>query len=1223
MPVRDMNLRNPLVRRIIYGLVIGLVCFAIVGFFILPPVLKSILVKNLSGKLHRTVTIGKISVNPFVLSVDLEGIRISERGSQIGNTGDFVSCDRLHLNLEAVSVVKRGLIMREIRIVNPSVRISRDKETHYNFSDLIEGEKTQEPPVPGSGSGGFRFSLNNIEIQNGSIDFKDGPKHTDHKVRELNVRIPFLSNLPYYLDAYVKPSFESKVNDRRVALAGVTKPFKDSLETSINIDIRELDIPYYLAYLPVDLDFKIASALLNTKVVFAFVQNGSTRPTMTLSGDIDLTKVRITDRAGELLTDLPAIRLSVKSADLASREVQLTRLGIESPEINLIRKKDGTMNIDALKPKEAPEASKAKPAEGPAFTLDIDEIRLAGGKVSFADLSTQVAFKTSISPIEISLDHFSTKKDKKTNVIFAAKTESGEEVKVTGEMSLEPLTADGRAEAVHIPLKKYAPYYAERLLFSIEDAVLDLSGQYSFAKKESAVDPVIRFAEINATLKNMKLRKRDEKEDFLKLPEFSVSGGSVDIGQREIMLDKIASRSGVIVAKRSADGTMSLQNLLAPEPVASSPKAVGMKSSPRSLPEKEWQYTVKSLKFDNFAVNYFDHVPADPVVLNAERIMITAGRLSNRKGSIGNASLSLLMGKKGSLSASGSLGINPLSSKMQVSIRNIELFPVQSYVTDRTNVIITDGAISATGTASVLRTGDGIMKAGYLGEVSVSSFRTVDSINTDELISWNNLNISGIDAGYNPTQWHIRDIALTDFYTRLIINPNGSLNLQEVMKQQPAAAETSTGLPVSAATAVPAPASASPAANPGINPGINNEKGIKSARIDTITLQGGTVQFSDFYIKPNYSARLVELGGRISGLSSAENVMGDLDLRGKLDNYAPLEITGKINPLRDDLFVDLKAVVKDVDLSPVTPYSGRYAGYTIQKGKLSLDLHYHIENKKLDADNRIFLDQFTFGDQVESPDATKLPVKLAIALLKNRKGEIKLDIPVSGYINDPKFSIGRIVLKIILNLLVKAATSPFALLGAVFGGGEELSFIDFDAGSYAVSEPAARKLDTLIKALQDRPALKLEIEGHVDLEKDREGLIRTTFMRKLKAQKLKDMVKKGQAVPPVDTLTIDPAEYPVYLKAAYKEEKFPKPRNIIGMAKDLPGLEMEKLMLAHVGITENELRQLARERALKVEEYLMKSKLIERERIFLVEPKTLQPENKEKMKESRVDFRLK
>ena len=146
-----------------------------------------------------------------------------------------------------------------------------------------------------------------------------------------------------------------------------------------------------------------------------------------------------------------------------------------------------------------------------------------------------------------------------------------------------------------------------------------------------------------------------------------------------------------------------------------------------------------------------------------------------------------------------------------------------------------------------------------------------------------------------------------------------------------------------------------------------------------------------------------------------------------------------------------------MDLSPVTPYSGRYAGYTIEKGKLSLSLQYLIVKKKLDAQNRVFLDQLTLGDKVDSPDATKLPVKLAIALLKNRKGEIDLNLPLSGQIDDPKFSLGRIIIKILVNILVKAATSPFALLGALFGGGEELSYVDFDYGSFDINEPADEK----------------------------------------------------------------------------------------------------------------------------------------------------------------------
>jgi len=260
---------------------------------------------------------------------------------------------------------------------------------------------------------------------------------------------------------------------------------------------------------------------------------------------------------------------------------------------------------------------------------------------------------------------------------------------------------------------------------------------------------------------------------------------------------------------------------------------------------------------------------------------------------------------------------------------------------------------------------------------------------------------------------------------------------------------------------------------------------------------------------------------------------------------------------------------------------------------------------------------------VESPNATKLPVSLAIALLKDRKGEINLDIPVSGNIDDPKFRIGRIIIQILVNLISKAATSPFALLGAILGSGEELSYVEFDDGSLNLGEQGLKKLDALAKALFDRPTLKLEIEGHVDVQKDKEGLKQYLFEKKLKFQKLKDMVKKGQPSVSVDEIKIEKDEYAKYLKMAYKEEKFPKPRNIIGFAKDLPVPEMEKLMLSHIEIKNEDLRQLASQRALKVKEYLLKSGQIAPEKVFLIEPKSLEPEKKEKLKNSRVDFRLK
>lgn len=279
---------------------------------------------------------------------------------------------------------------------------------------------------------------------------------------------------------------------------------------------------------------------------------------------------------------------------------------------------------------------------------------------------------------------------------------------------------------------------------------------------------------------------------------------------------------------------------------------------------------------------------------------------------------------------------------------------------------------------------------------------SIDKQNAEDFLKWESLSFSDLNVGHNPLLVDVKGISLTNFYTRLIIHPDGTLNLQEIMVKEEPKKET----------APPAiQEKAAPPTQEKASPSQKEKEPAKNIKIGTITLQGGKVDFSDRSLKPDYSVKLVEIGGRISGLSSEETTLADVELRGKLDDFAPLEITGKINPLKEDLYVDLKARFKDMELSSMTPYSGKYVGYTIEKGKLSFDLNYLINKRKLDSQNHIFLDQFTLGEKVESPLATKLPVKLAIALLKDRKGEIKLDIPVAGTLDDPKFSVWGIILK--------------------------------------------------------------------------------------------------------------------------------------------------------------------------------------------------------------------
>jgi len=1214
---------NPAVKKTFIGALIFLVVYSVAGFFLVPPILKSVLTKKLTEGLHRQVAIRQIKVNPFVLSATVRGFLIKER-----NGGDtFVSFDELYLNLQSISVLKRGLVLSEIKVNKPYVNIVRNDDGSYNFSDLLASKPKKEEKTP-------RFSLNNIQILNGSLDFFDGLKHTAHKVRDMDIKIPFISSLPYYTDIYVQPSFYAKVNGTPVSFNGKTKPFSDSHETNLEVNIRDLDIPFYMSYSPFKMPFKLPSGFLDINTEVSYVQYRDKAPSLNVTGNVSFKKIEVADLKGNPLVSLPALQISFAPSDLIARKIHLAKVMLQSPELNIARDRSAKINLLALLPEKTP-VVKLPDKETTPFSLDADHIQVSDGKIEFSDLKS-ITFKTTLENIEIGIDNLSTTPDKKAKAHLSLLTESKEGMKLDSDFSINPLVSEGRLEFTQIQLKKYSPYYSKSVLFDIQEGGLDISTKYIFKKAEK--EPEIRLTEFSAGLTSLKLRKRGEKDDFLYIPVVSFKNTSVALTKREVNIGTLSTQRGILKIKRYIDGKLNIQSLV-PESGTSGKKPVKTKK------EREMRVTIKDITADRYMVKIEDSMPQEPVNLVAEQINFKGTRLSTEKNSKGKASLSFVFNKKGSVRTNGSVSINPPSANMQLNIKGVEITPFQSYFTDRVKILITQGDISLDGNVSAGYSKDGIMEASYKGEASVRNFASLDKANAEDFLKWNSLYFGGIDAAYNPLYVNISQVALTDFYSRIIINKDGSINLQDVMQEKRAGETTATkeeaGEPAVEAYAKPvetAPTEKSvteprkpsevvqqkPVAVAAKPPDMNSpQKTGKLIKIAAVTLQGGTINFSDRHIEPNFSSSFFEIGGKVSGLSSEENKLADVDLRGKFENSAPLEITGKINPLRDDLYADLKIDFKNMDLSPVTPYSGTYLGYTIQKGELSLNLQYLIVKKKLDSKNSIFLDQFTLGDRVESPKATKLPVRFAIALLKNRKGEINLDVPVSGNINDPKFSLGGIISKMLLNLLVKAATSPFALLGALFGGGEELSYVDFNYGSSNLPEQNTKKLDTIVKALFNRPALKLEIEGHVDAERDKEGLRQYLFNKKLKAEKLKDLVRKGQPVVPVDQVTIGKEEYAKYLKMAYKEEKFPKPRTILGFTKDLPVPEMEKLMLTHIEINDNDLRQLADQRALKVKDYILKSGQVTANRVFLVEPKSLGPETKEKLKGSRVDFRLK
>jgi uncharacterized protein involved in outer membrane biogenesis len=1212
----------PRIQKVFLGIGIALLLYTLVGFFAVPPILKYILTNKLTETVHREVTIDKVRVNPYVLSARINGFTVKNRDVP----EPFLSIDELYGNFQILSLFKWGVIFKEIRLETPRVWVNRNVDGDYNFSDLIEEfaskPESSSKDAMDSPAQAPRFSLNNIQIHDGSIEFFDGPKGIRHVVREINVNIPFLSSFPYYVDTYVQPVLEANVNGTPVSFRGKTKPFKDSLETSFDLDIRKFNIPFYLEYVPLKYDFKLLTAYIDSKGVITFRQYLDRPPSLGFAGRIALDTIDVEDSAGNRFLRLPLLDLSIASSDLFSRKIRFSSILVQSPEIGLRRDKNGRINLPSLSPdrrawktvvkSEEREGEKAKEMgrekeKASGFSIEADTIRVAGGNVDFHDLSGSKPFRTTFSPVNIEINHFSNADQEKSAYVLSLATESQENLEVSGVFTVIPFSSEGSLTIGKARPGKYSPYFGGKVLFDVGDGVFDLSTRYSVSG--TGRGQAINLSGLNLALRSLRLRKRREEKDFLTVPAADVKNAEMDLERKKLVLREVSTRKGIIEVNRPEGGEWNLATLLPKAP----PEEEDSPRGEEKQGETPWQVVIGKVRLDGYTVRVKDQSPFEAVTMSANRVTLRGENISTEPGKKGKASLSFDLNGKGTIDAEGEIGISPFLLRLGLAVKDLDLVPLQPYFSEKVKIVVTSGAVSGDGSLSVASSGETGQETTYAGGASLRRFASVDRETMNDFLTFSSLELSGMDVRHaaSGSHVHVDEIGLTDFFSRIIVNPDATLNVQGIVVEKEKEGEKAeNGQP-------PAPEKEESAVseNPPDSP--------TEVKIERVTLQGGTINFTDRNIQPAFSANLTEVGGRVSGLASGEGQKADVDLRGTLENYAPLTITGSINPFRETFLVDLQANFQDMDISSLTPYSGRYRGYTIQKGKLSLDLQYLIVKQKLESENRVFLDQLTLGDQVESPEATKLPVKLAIALLKNRKGEIKLNLPVTGNVDDPQFSVGGVILKILKNILVKAATSPFALLGAILGGGEEISFLEFEYGSSAIPPTGEKKLSQLSKVLYERPSLKMEIEGHADIEQDKEELRNIFFHRKVKAQKLKDIVKQGNSAITVDEVVVGPEEYPKYLKRAYKREKFPKPRNFLGIAKSLPVPEMEKLMFTHIEVTTDDLRLLALQRAQSVQDYLLKTGKVEANRLFLIEPNTLQPGKKEKGKDSRVNFRIK
>jgi hypothetical protein len=659
----------------------------------------------------------------------------------------------------------------------------------------------------------------------------------------------------------------------------------------------------------------------------------------------------------------------------------------------------------------------------------------------------------------------------------------------------------------------------------------------------------------------------------------------------------------------------------------------------------EWRYQIASVAIEKTEIRVEDDTMPRKVAMAVAPLNLHLKNLSNDLSRPIAVDLDGILNRKGSFKVTGTAAPAPLKLELRVVTRRLDLAPFDPYVTSHLNTTIASAALTMNGAVGVSNERKE-MRVSYRGDATLGSVRMIDKVSNDSFLRWNSFSANGIDFNLgsgSPPRVHIAALDLGNFYARIILNSDGRLNLRDVTAS-PEEARTSltrahgapgatgaapaqTQAPTSTPTPTPSPtppaagnqsgaAAASPAAAPSPAPIAAN------LAIGRITLHGGQVNYSDNFIKPNYSADLTQISGKVGSFGTGSTTPADVELDGQVNGNAPLTISGSVNPLTPLAFVDIKAKAEGVELTELSAYSTKYTGYPITKGTLTVDVRYLLDQQKLTAENHIFIDQLTFGDKVESPNALNLPIRLAVALLKNSQGQIDLHLPVSGSLSDPQFSVGGIVLHAIMGLIMRAVTSPFSLIASAVGGGgggsgEDLNYVVFSPGWASVTPAARSKLDTVAKALQARPALKLNICGRVDPKFDREGLPEALVAQSVAKQKLLDNDQNPAEVD-LASVQITPDEYNKYLKRAYKAAKFDKPTDLVGLNKSLPPDEMKKLMIANTKVADADLKQLAEARANAVRKAL--GAKIDPARLIVVAPKLNADGIKDSGKTTRADL---
>ncbi|WOT06478.1 DUF748 domain-containing protein [Shewanella youngdeokensis] len=913
--------------------------------------------------------------------------------------------------------------------------------------------------------------------------------------------------------------------------------------------------------------------------------------------------------------------------------------------------------LDTLAKNSVPEAQAqpdAEPTELPHFKLE--NVAIVDANLSFIDNIT--SGQLHYPKVNLKLKSFDSqttlanatptaegKKSNHYNLHFVGN--NGGEISTQGLVQLSPMLVVGDLQLTDIQLPQFWSFIDKQFKVNLATGKLSFATAYRL----EAMEEHFQIATDAGVFKLDDISLKHNDATVASLGNLTVAGISLDLLNQAIVIETLNSQGLVINTTINQDGS-DLQTLF--EPINSdtnnttpakdanlvadvttdqhatvtisatkdstTDSSVDSTDNPPTTPEvpevaaaapalsntntteTPWTAVLKAIEISNYQLNLNEQVVTDGTLWQISKIQLKTGEINADLSSPIDYEIGLNINDQGSLSVNGS--IEPLKQNIssELALSDLGLSQFQQYLSPYINIDLEQGSVSTKGSLVV---NNETQQLSYSGAIDIDDLQIKDTVQKKTLLKWKGVNINQLTFDKAANSLAIDHISLTQPYGRIIIAEDKTTNFSELMVNNDIeTVETDTK-----ETAVEVKPVTTSTTN------TSTETEAIAISINKISINDGSTFFADNSLTPNFAASIEQLNGQVTQLSSSSQQAASVDITGKIDRYAPVTLKGDINPLLEQPFLDLALSFKNVELTSVNPYSGTYAGYYIDKGQLSLDLNYQLENNQLIGDNHLVVDQLKLGKPSDSTLATTLPVTLAIALLQDRHGVIDLGLQVSGDLDEPSFSIGSIVMTAFTNIITKAVTAPFSLLAGLLGGDDdELNKVNFLAGQAALDSKAKETLNKLAKGLQDRPMLMLNVKGAVNVAEDNRALTTAQLHRKL--AQLAQM--EPEQIPADLTASNYPTSGPLSeaLKLLYSTEiGSPAIEVKTAIEADHQGdkaltaaaldtrwhIALYNFSLSGQKISDDALGELAQQRAVAVKAYLAKSNAVAIERVFLLD----------------------